>query len=184
MIGVQVPELIYDLGPKTPVTVSGSEELSHERFSRTTFVSIDGKPNFEQAFVYRRYGLAYTYFNIDPYGLRLVVRTYEKVSDDWKQLNRFLGKLRPFNHQPFYYKIRNIYDEKFEVEIPDDAFFMGLDDVPKLSGWQLGAVIFAGVLWVTMFYFFFIYRWDTGGKTVSSPPDSAARSEAGKMADK
>jgi hypothetical protein len=96
MIWVQIPELRYDLGPKTPVQITRPEDLSMVRFPRATFVSIRGKPNFERAFVYRRYGLSYTYFHVDPYGMRLVVRTYGKVTDEWRKLNRFLGRLRPF----------------------------------------------------------------------------------------
>jgi hypothetical protein len=164
MIWVQLPELRYDLGPKRPREISNPEELSTERFPLATFVSIEGKPNFEKAFVYRRYGLSYTYFNVEPYGLRLVVRTYGKVTDEWRNLNRFLGKLRPFSRQPFSYRVRGIYRDKFQVEIPGDSFFLALDDVPRPSGWQFGAVAFAGVLWVVMLYLFFLYR--RGGRRV------------------
>ena len=89
-----------------------------------------------------------------------MVRTYEPVTDEWKDLNRFLGKLRPFNHQPFHYKIRDIYKEKFDIKVPDNAFFLGLDDVPKISGWQVGAVTFAFVLWLVMFYMFYFFKWE------------------------
>jgi hypothetical protein len=164
MIWVQIPELRYDLGPKRPLAITGPEELSDGRFRRSTFVSIHGKPNFERAFVYRRYGLSYTYFNIEPYGTRLVVRTYDKVTDEWKELSRFLGKLCPFKDQPFSYRIREIYRERFQVDIPENAFFLALDDVPRPSGWQFGAVAFAGVLWLAMFYLFFLYR--RGGRRV------------------
>ena len=158
MISLQLPELQYDLQSPPPVTVSSPEELSPERFGRTTFVSVDGTPNFEQAFIYRRYGLAYTYFNIDPYGPRLVVRTHDKVTDEWNQISRFLGKLRPFEDQPFSYRIRQIYREKFNADIPENALFLALDDVPRLSGWQIAAVIFAAVLWLAMFYVFFFRK--------------------------
>jgi hypothetical protein len=158
MIWVQIPEILYDLGPKQPVNITDPDELSMERFGQAVFAAIHGKPDFENAFVYRRYGLGYTYFNVEPYGMRLVVRTYDKVTDEWKDLNRFLGKLRPFDGQPFSYRVRQIYDEKFQIEVPEKAFFLALDDVPRPSGWQLGAVVFAGVLWVAMFYLFFLYR--------------------------
>ena len=94
----------------------------------------------------------------------LVVRTYEPINDEWKDIKMFLGKLRPFNRQPFHYKIRDIYEEKFDTEVPQDAFFMGLDDVPRVSGWQVGAVIFAGILWLVMFYMFYFYKWKKPGK--------------------
>lgn len=159
MILVQIPELQYDLGPKVPKPVPGPDELTREQFSGATFVSIKGKPDFKSAFIYRRYGLAYTYFNIEPYGMNLVVRTYEKVTDEWKQLNRFLGKLRPFDRQPFHYKIRGIYEEKFDTEVPEGAFFLALNDVPRISGWQIAAVAFASLLWLVMFYMFFFFHW-------------------------
>ncbi len=158
MILVQVPELLYDLGPKTPVSISGPDELSSSKFTRATFVSIKGTPDFEKAFVYKRYGLSYTYFNIKPYGMRIVVRTYLPVTDDWKKLNRFLGKLRPFKHQPFHYRIRDIYREKFDIPVEKNAFFLALDDVPHLSGWQAGAFIFATLLWIVIFYMFYFYK--------------------------
>ena len=159
MVYVQIPELTYDFGSKVPQPITGADELTPQKFSKTTFVSIKGEPDFENAFVYKRYGLSYTYFNIKPYGINLVVRTYEPVTDEWNNLRMFLGKLRPFNHQPFHYKIRDIYKEKFDKDVPENSFFLGLDDVPKVSGWQVGSVIFAFVLWLVMFYMFYFYKW-------------------------
>jgi hypothetical protein len=164
MVWVQIPELRYDLGPKRPVEISGPEDLSIERFRHAAFVSIAGKPNFERAFVYRRYGLSYTYFNVEPFGMRLVVRTYDKVTVEWKDLNRFLGRLVPFKRQAFSYRVRNIYRKKFQVEVPGDAFFLSLEDVPRPNGWQFAAMAFAGVLWIVMFYLFFLFR--RGGRRV------------------
>jgi hypothetical protein len=163
MMLVQIPELRYDFGPAAPVTISNPEDLSPAVFTQATFVSVAGTANFERGFVYQRYGLGYTYFTIEPYGIRLVARTYDKVNDEWKALNRFLGKLHPFNKQPFSYRIRQIYQDNYGTDVPDDAFFLALDDVPKPSGWQVGAILFASVLWLIMFYMFFFYdRW--GGK--------------------
>jgi len=158
MFLVQIPEMRYDLGAKEPVVVSGPRELSFEKFPRATFVAVEGKPDFQKAFVYKRYGLSYTYFNIDPHGMGLVVRTHHKVTDEWRDLDRFLGKLRPFRYQPFHYRIRDIYKEMFDTPVPRDAFFLALDDVPRLNGWQVGAMIFAAVLWAGMFYMFFFFK--------------------------
>jgi len=158
MIVVQVPELEYDLGDRTPVTINGPEELSSSRFPHAVFAAVKGTADFQHAFVYSRYGLSYTYFNLETYGARLVVRTYEHVNEQWKEIELFLGKLRPFKSQPFHYKIRDIYKESFGVDIPEDAFFLGLDDVPEVSGWQVGAVLFASILWVVLFYMFFLFR--------------------------
>lgn len=159
MFVVQIPELLYDFGPKEPVSIAGPDELDADRFRRATFVTLPGKPDFDHAFIYRRYGLDYTYFIIEPYGVRLVARTYEKVSDDWKIFEQFVGKLRPFNRQPFSYRIRQLYKERFQLDIPEKAFFLALYDVPKPSGWQIGALVFAALLWGVMFYFFFFFKW-------------------------
>jgi hypothetical protein len=159
MILVQIPELLYDLGPAVPMKIADPGELSSKNPRKATFVAVTGKPDFEKAFVYNRYGLSYTYFNLKPYGLRLVVRTYERVTDEWRQLDRFIGKLRPFRRQPFHYRIRDIYKDKFQVLVPEDAFFLALDDVPRLNGWQVGAFVFACLLWAVMFYLFYFYRW-------------------------
>jgi hypothetical protein len=158
MVLIQIPELRYDFGPKTPVEITGEQELAPGRFQSPTFVSIGGEADFDHAFVYRRYGLQYTYFLIRPYGIRLVARTYERVDDDWKNITRFLGKLRPFRRQPFSYRIRDIYRERFDIRIPEGAYFLALYDVPKPSGWQIGAVIFSGLLWIFMVYMFFFFR--------------------------
>ncbi|MBM4033323.1 MAG: hypothetical protein FJ291_16290 [Planctomycetes bacterium] len=156
---VQIPELCYDFGPKTPVMIESPADLAPERLRSTTLVSIAATPNFDKAFIYRRYGLSHTYFTLDPYGLRIVVRTYDKVTDEWRGLTRFVGKLRPFARQPFSYHVRKILKDRHAVEVPPDAFFLALYDIPKPSGWQIGAVIFASVLWLVMLYLFFIRPW-------------------------
>ena len=159
MILIQIPNIRYGLSSKTPVQISTPEELSRERFPVATFVSVAGKPNFEHAFIYKRYGLSYTYFTIDPYGMKIVVRTHETITNEWKQINHFLGKLLPFQRQPFSYRIRQIYRDRFQIELPENGFFLALDAVPGLNGWQIGAVIFGCVLWLVLFYLFFFFRW-------------------------
>ena len=154
----QLPELRYDLGPKQPITIKGLEDLAAGRFRKSTFVAVHGSPNFAKAFTYSRYGLTFTYFNIKPYDLNIVVRTYDRVTAEWTKLDRFLGRLRPFEKQPFSYHVRDIYQERMQVEIPEGAYFLALDDVPKPSGWQFSAVGFAALLWLVMFYLFFFHR--------------------------
>jgi len=158
MVVVQIPEMRYDLGEKKPVEIGSPEQLNPDRLERTEFASVEGRGNFERAFIYQRYGLSYTYFTIEPYGLRLVVRTYEKVDQGWNDLRRFVGKLRPFDDQPFSYRIEEIYQEQFQVTIPEDAYFLALYDVPRLSGWQLGGMIFAVLVWALMLYLFFFFK--------------------------
>lgn len=174
MITMQIPELQYDFGPKEPVLISRPDELTRQRFPSSRFVAITGKPNFDKAFVYQRYGLSYTYFNIAPYGPRLVVRTYDKVTDEWKKLRRFVGRLRPFNRQPFSYHIRDIYRDKQGVTIPEGAFFLALYDVPRLNGWQIGAVIFASILWFVMLYAFFFFKWKEARPEPAEPASPGA----------
>ncbi len=154
----QIPELRYDFGPKKPVEILRLQDLTPDGFVSSVFVSIHGIPDFQYAFSYRRYGLTFTYFTLEPYGLHVVVRTHDRVTDEWNDLNRFLGRLRPFEKQPFSYRIQEILREKMNVEIPEDSYFLALDDVPKPSGWQIGALAFSGVLWVVLFYLFFLYR--------------------------
>ncbi len=157
MLAVHVPEITYDLGPKTPRMIESPEELARSGIKGPTFVSLAGTPDFEKGFVYKRYGLSYTYFNIKPYGLTVVVRTHDRVTDEWNGLDRFLGRLRAFESQPFSYRIRDIYLERFQAEIPEGAYFLALDDVPSLSGWQTGALVFGILLWLVLFWFFFIF---------------------------
>ena len=158
MVFIQIPELLYDFGPKVPVEIQGPGDLIPGRFPKATFASLSGTANFERAFIYRRYGLEYSYFFIEPYGNFLVARTYEKVEDDWENITQFVGKLRPCSRQPFSYRIRNIYQERFKEEIPPGAYFLALYDVPKPSGWQIGAVIIAVLMWGIMLYMFFFFR--------------------------
>jgi hypothetical protein len=158
IILIPIPELVYDFGPKEPVEISGPEELEPGRFNRATFVSISGTPNFDRAFIYRRYGLSYTYFLIEPYGLGLVARTYEEVDDEWKKITQFVGKLRSFERQPFSYRIRDIYLERFQEDLPQNAYFLAIYDVPEPSEWQIGAVALATIIWMVMFYMFFFFR--------------------------
>jgi hypothetical protein len=155
---LQIPELRYDLGPRTPAEVSGPADLAPRRFPTAAFVAVRGVPTFEHAFVYRRYGLDHTYFQLEAYGTRLVVRTYEKVTDEWHDLDRFLGRLQPFARQPFSYHVRDILRDRMGVEIPPDAYFLALDDVPRPSGWQVGGVIFSALLWGLLLYLFFLRR--------------------------
>jgi hypothetical protein len=154
---IQLPELRYDLGDKTPLVIASPEELVRRQISRPTFVAVHGRADFGPAFTYQRYGLTFTYFTLKPYGLDIVARTNDRVTDEWTSLDRFLGKMRPFAEQPFSYRIREIFQEK-GAQIPADAYFLALDDVPELSGWQAGAVVFSILLWCLLFYLFFFYR--------------------------
>ncbi|MFC1607303.1 hypothetical protein ACFL47_04965 [Candidatus Latescibacterota bacterium] len=157
MILVQIPELRYDFGASKPLTISSPEELNDAHIVRSTFSSVEGTPNFDLAFVYKRYGMSYTYFTLEPYGVKLILRTYDTVTDEWKNIDRFLGKLRPFDDQPFSYSIRKIFKDKNQIDIPENSYFLGLRDVPKPSGWQVGAIVFASILWLVMFYMFFFF---------------------------
>lgn len=158
MIVVQIPELRYDLGTKQPVNIENLEQLDPQRLAHTVFASLAGSPNFERAFIYQRYGLPHTFFVVEPYNMRLVVRTYEKVEEEWKDMRRFVGRLRPFDSQPFSYAIRKIFEEQFQEQVPENAYFLSLYDVPSLNGWQIWAVSFASILWGVMFFFFFFFR--------------------------
>jgi hypothetical protein len=158
---VQLPELTYDLGPGTPVEVSSPEELTAERFGsgrerRSTFVSVEGRADFDRAFVYTSHGIRYTYFPVEPYGTRLVCRTHEKVTDEWKAIGRFVGRLRPYRRMPFSRSVRRAFADEFGAEVRPDAFFLAMDDVPRPSGWQVGALVFSAAAFGVLLYLFFI----------------------------
>lgn len=155
---IQIPEMRYDLGPKTPKAIESPEELAEAGITRATFVRLAGEGDFDAAHVYERYGLAYTYFLLKPYGRSVVVRSYEPVTEDWRTIRQFVGKLKSFDKQPFSYRVRENFRQQHGVEIPDDAYFLALYDVPKPDGWQIGALIFCGLLAVAMTYLFFFFR--------------------------
>lgn len=157
MIRFQIPELRYDFGAKEPVRVESVDELSMERFGRSTFASVRGRADLGQAATFAKYGVRYTYFLLDEYGARLVVRTGEPVSEDWTGIDSHMGRLRPFHRMPFSRSVRAGFRKLYDVDIPRDAFFLARDDVPRFSGWSTGAVVFAGVMWCVMAYFFFVH---------------------------
>lgn len=158
MVAIQIPELSYDLGSKEPVRISSSAQLDPQQLGDKAFASVEGTPDFERAFIYQRYGLQYTYFVVEPYGMRMVVRSFEKVTDEWEGMTRFLGKVVPFDDQPFSYRIEEYFQERFQETVPEDAYFLSLYDTPRVNGWQLGAVIVAVGMWALMFYLFFFFR--------------------------
>jgi hypothetical protein len=170
MAGMQIPEIIYDFGPVTPIEIEDPSELAGDDVSGTIFASIKGTPDFTNAFVYQRYGLDHHYFTVEPYGMKMVVRTYDKITDEWRQINRFVGRLRPFEDQPFSRYVAAIYLERFGAAVPEDAWFLALDDVPKPSGWQIGGLVFSSILWLIMFWLFFLKGHKKFNPWRSSPP--------------
>lgn len=161
MIAFQVPELRYDLGSDEPVLVTSAENLSLERFGQPTFASVRGRADLRKAATFAKHGVRFTYFLLEEYGPKLVVRTAEPVDEEWSQIERHVGRLRPYDRMPFSRSVRAGFREHFEVEIPADAFFLARDDVPRPNGWSIGAVVFAGVLWCVLAYFFFVHRWES-----------------------
>jgi hypothetical protein len=160
LVALQVPELRYDLGSKRPTEIGGPDGLAALRREGSTFVSVSGRIDFDKAFVHQTHGLAWTYFLVEPYGARLVARTSEKVTDDeaYRRIDTFVGRLKAFDRMPFDRTIRGIFARDFSTEIPPDAWFLAKDDVPDVSAWQVGALAFAGGLWLVFFYFFFVWR--------------------------
>jgi hypothetical protein len=154
MVGFQVPELRYDFGTREPVQIVSVDELSVERFPKSTFVSVRGKPDFSKAAIFSKHGVTFTYFLLKEYDSRLVVRTPETVNEDWEKIDLHLGRLLPYHRMPFSRSIRAGFRDSLDVGIPEDAFFLARDDVPKPNGWNIGAVIFAGVLWCVLAYLF------------------------------
>jgi len=158
MIKFQIPELKYDFGKKEPVNIQSADELSAERFGRSTFVSVRGKADFTKAASFAKHGVRYTYFLLEEYGAKLVVRTHEAVTEEWEKIDFHVGRLRPYHRMPFSRSVRAGFRRLFDVGIPEDAFFLARDDVPHPNGWSIGAVSFASILWCILFYFFFVHR--------------------------
>ncbi|MDP6635001.1 MAG: hypothetical protein QGG42_08900 [Phycisphaerae bacterium] len=171
MIMVLIPEFRYDLGPKTPVDVAAPKDLSPQRFATSTFATVHGKGDFKKAFIHSKYGVPYTYFLLEGYGPALVVRTAEKVDDDWEKLDRHVGRLRTYRRMPFSRTVRAVFKDRFKVDIPADALFLARDDVPRLSGWQVAAAIFASTLWLILTYIFFVHGFVRRRKAKASPAE-------------
>ena len=158
MVKFQMPELRYDFGTKEPVVIVSPNELTEKYLDKTTFVSIQGKPDFSKAATFSMHGVTFTYFLLENYNTKLVVRTSEPVNEDWDQIKSHLGRLRVYHRMPFSRSVRTGFSQKFDVNIPDNAFFLARDDAPKPNGWNIGAMIFAGILWFILFYFFFLHK--------------------------
>ncbi len=158
MIRFQIPELRYDFGTKEPVAIRSADDLSPERFGRATFASVLGKPDLTRAATYATHGVPFTYFLLDGYDTQIVVRSPEPVDEQWTEIGTHLGRLRPYHRMPFSRTVRAGFHQLFDVRIPDDAFFLARDDVPRPNGWSIGAVVFAAVLWCVLVYFFFVHR--------------------------
>lgn len=158
MIKLQIPELRYDFGTKEPVSIETLDELSAARSPRAMFASVRGKADLTKAATFSKYGVRYTYFLLNEYGDKLVVRTLEEVNEDWVDIDFHVGRLRPFNRMPFSRSVRAGFRAHHDIGIGEDAFFLARDDVPRPNAWSIGAVIFASVLWCVLVYFFFVHR--------------------------
>jgi len=180
MIYMQIPELRYDSLADRPVIINSPADLSAGLLEGTSYAKITGTPSFDYAFNYERYGLTFTYFTIEEYGTRIIARGYDLTESDFDHQVLLEGKLRPFESQPFAYAVRDLFAEQSGVVPRDDAFFLGVGDIPGANGWQLGSLIFASVLFGVMFYFFFLFRRGRRSSIFSNPlhgmvPDEPSR---------
>lgn len=154
----QFPELRYDFGPKEPVSITAPDALSVEKYPVATFAAVEGTPDFSRAAVFAKHGVRFTYFLLEEYGEKLVVRTPEEMDEQWTRITRHVGRLRPYARMPFRRSVRAGFRQQFDVGIPEDALFLGRDDVPRVSGWSVGALCLASLLWGVLFYFFFLWK--------------------------
>ena len=177
MVRFQIPELRYDLGSKEPVKIESPDQLKPGSFTQATFASVKAKPDFTRAATFAKHGVQFTYFFLQGYDKKLVVRTSEPVTEEWNDIEFHLGRLRTYNRMPFSRSVRAGFRKNFDIGIPEDAFFLARDDVPKPSGWSIGATIFAGVLWCVLFYFFFVHGLIFKTRTVT-PQVSGDRTSA------
>jgi hypothetical protein len=157
---LQVPELTYDLGPKQPLAVRSPVDLEAAG-AGTVFADVAGTIDADHAFVHRTHGLAWSYFLLDEYGTRLVVRSPEPLAgreEEWSRVRRHLGRLKPYAGMPFRRSVAATFREQFGVEIPADAHFLARDDVPAAGGWQVGAAVLAATVWGVLVWLFFLRR--------------------------
>lgn len=154
----QVPELRYDLGAKSPAAVDAEALGAPGGFTRSTFVSLRATPDFDRAFRLRTHGVTQTYFLTREYGERCLVCTYDSVTEDWRALNRLVGRLKPVRRQPFVRKAIAGYRERHGLVIPPDAYCLSLYDTPRVSAWQIAGVAGMAALWAALLYVFFLRR--------------------------
>ena len=180
MLVIQIPELRYDTLGDRPVIIEGPSDLDPGLLRGSSYAKISATANFEHAFVYQRYGLSYTYFMLDPYGVQIIARAYGTDTSEWDTLSLFEGKLRPFAEQPFAYVIRGILLERFGITAAEDAYYIGVGDVPEANAWQIGSIIFAAIMLFLMVYFFFFFQRDRQKRVFSDPLDYINKGISGK----
>ena len=156
MIRFQIPELRYDFGTHVPVDINSVNQLNPAQFSQATFAAVEGTADLTKAATYASHGVPFTYFLLNGYDSKIVVRSPELVDEEWADIAVHMGRLRPYRRMPFSRTVRVGFQQLFGVEIPGDAFFLARDDVPRPNGWSIGALAFASILWCTLAYFFFV----------------------------
>lgn len=174
MIRLQMPELRYDFGAREPLRIESAQDLPGDLPRSGVFVSVRGTADFSNAATYASHGVPYTYFLLEEYGPRLVVRSPELVDETWKDINAHIGRLRPYHGMPFSRSVRSGFQSLFGVTIADNAFSLARDDVPQPNGWSIGALVFASILWGVLAYFFFVRPLTGRRKTQSA---SASRQD-------
>lgn len=181
MIVIQIPELLYDTLGDRPVIIESPEDLDPQLLLGTSYAKISGTPTFENAFVYERYGLRFTYFTVEPYGLQILARAFEvRDTEAWEAKTQLEGKLRPFDSQPFSYAIQDIFEDENGVPLPEGTFYLGVGDVPATDWWQIGSMIFALVLFAAMVYFFYFFRRNQQHRFFSDPLDYLHKDQYGR----
>jgi len=163
LLYVQIPELRYDIGPAEPAEVHKVDDLKPFAGKHSTFVAIHGKGIFDKAFIYKTHGQAYLYFPVESYGETLIIRSYERPTeeneDQWQRIDRWVGRLQPLRKLAFKRHVLRAFKERYGVDVPADAFYLARDDVPKLSGWQIGAIVYAILLLIALLFFFYVRPW-------------------------
>lgn len=159
MIRFQLPELRYDFGTRQPVEIRSAAELTAERFPQATFACVRGRPDLTRAATYATHGVPFSYFLLDGYETKIVVRSAEPIDETWADIGAHVGRLRPLRRMPFSRTVRAGFRQLFGADLPDEAFFLARDDVPDPNGWSIGAMVFAATLWCTLAYFFFIHGY-------------------------
>lgn len=98
---------------------------------------------------------------------------YGPVNDDWKKLNRFIGKLKPYGKMPFSDSVARAFKEQYDIDIKTNAFILLYDDVPEPDGWQIGALVFSSVMFAVLVFVFFFFPKIRRRLKNGKPPDAA-----------
>lgn len=147
----QLPELRYDLASRQPVRVSTPADLKSQRFGNSTYVTIHGRADLGKL-VTLPSARATVFFPLQEYGGAVLVRTDEKADEDWKQYDRWPGRLQPLLEAGEHERVRELLRQQHGLAVPDDAYVLVWGDHPATQGGQLASMALSVVALALVLY--------------------------------